>query len=46
MADELQCPKYPTEFMLEFRSVDHFLFRVSDIYSQEEDVSASDIGQP
>lgn len=38
MADEGLRPKYPAEFMLEFRSVDRFVFRVSDIYTFDEDV--------
>lgn len=37
MAGEQQWPKYPAEFLLDFRSIDRFLFRVSDIYTQEDD---------
>lgn len=29
-------PKYPSEFFLEFRSIDRFLYRVSDLYRLDE----------
>jgi hypothetical protein len=32
-------PKYPAEFVLEFRSVDRFLYRVSDVYVLDQYVS-------
>jgi hypothetical protein len=28
---EMMIPKYPTEFLLEFRSADRFLYRISDL---------------
>src|SRR5262245_24878 len=32
-------PKYPTEFFLEFRAVDRFIYRVSDLYSLDDDMT-------
>ncbi|MDX6499107.1 MAG: hypothetical protein QOG23_2367 [Blastocatellia bacterium] len=33
--------KYPAEFFLEFRSVDRFIYRVSDLYSQKSNVDTT-----
>lgn len=38
MSDVLT-PKYPAEFFLDFRSIDRFLYRVSDLYSLDEHTS-------
>lgn len=32
-------PKYPSEFLLEFRSVDRFIYRVSDLYDRKDHIA-------